>query len=74
MAQQSDEPTKLIEARSEAQAALVVGALEDAGIKASAPGGLTGGFRAEAPGGVDVFVQRHDLERAREILRGINVH
>ncbi len=74
MGQKADDSTKLIEVRSEAQAALIVAALEDAGINANAQGGLTAGFRAEAPGGVDVFVRRSDLERAREVLREIKVN
>ena len=48
-----------------------VAALEDAGISANAQGGLTAGFRAEAPGGVRVMVRRADVERAREVLRRV---
>jgi hypothetical protein len=73
MGQQGDDSTKLIEVRTEEQAALIVAALADAGISAKAQGGLTAGFRVEIPGGVDVFVQRADLDRAREILREIKI-
>jgi len=74
MGQQGDDSTKLIEVRSEAQAALIVAALADAGISANAQGDLTAGFRAEAPGGVGVLVRRADLDRAREVLREIKVN
>jgi hypothetical protein len=69
MAERAQEMTKLIEVRSEAQAAMIVAALEDAGIRAYMQGGLTAGFRAEAPGGVEVMVERADIGRAQEVLR-----
>jgi len=53
---------------NEFEAALIVNALEEQGIRATAVGGYTSGFRAEAPGGVRVVVTRGDLERAREVL------
>ncbi len=53
---------------NELEAALIVNALEEQGIRATAVGGYTSGFRAEAPGGVRVVVAQGDLSRAREVL------
>jgi len=53
---------------NEFEAALIVNALEEQGIRAAAVGDYTSGFRAEAPGGVRVVVARGDLVRAREVL------
>jgi hypothetical protein len=73
MPEQPDDPTKLTQVKSEAQAALIVGALADQSIEAQTEGGLIAGFRAEAPGGVDILVHRRDLDRALAILRELNV-
>ncbi len=48
MADESNEPMKLTQVKSEAQAALIVGVLADQGIEAQTEGGLIAGFRAEA--------------------------
>jgi len=53
---------------SDFDAALVVEALNQAGIRASAVGGYTSGFRAEAPGEVHVVVAQRDAGRARQVL------
>lgn len=53
---------------NEALAQLLVATLEAEGVRAEASGGLTAGFRAEAPGVVRVLVREEDLEHAREIL------
>jgi len=52
----------------EAEAALLVAALADQGIEAMHVGELTTGFRAEAPGDVQILVRARDVDRAREIL------
>lgn len=53
---------------SEVEAAAIVSVLAEQGIAAKATGGLTAGFRAEAPGEVEVMVASDDLPRAAEIL------
>ncbi len=53
----------------EAGAAILVGVLAYEGIKAVAPGGFTAGFRAEAPGWVQVKTLARDADRAKEIIR-----
>ena len=63
-----DRPVVLSSVPSEAQAVMIVAALEDRGIQARTQGELTSGFRAEAPGQVQVLVRLSDLERAREVL------
>lgn len=55
----------------EAHAEMIVAALRDEGVDAYAVGGLTGGFRAEAPGSVKVMVAEQDHERAGEALERI---
>jgi hypothetical protein len=56
---------------NEALAAMIVAALGHEGIMAHAQGSLTSGFRAEAPGNVQVLVRRADLDRARALLESI---
>jgi len=67
-----DRPVVLTAVAGEAQAAMIVAALEEEGIKAHAQGGLTAGFRAEVPGDVQVLVRHADLDRARELLQSID--
>lgn len=55
----------------EAHAEMIVASLRNEGIDAYAVGGLTGGFRAEAPGAVKVVVAEEDHERAGEALERI---
>jgi Putative prokaryotic signal transducing protein len=52
----------------ELQAGIIVGALEENGIKATMAGQATAGFRAEAPGWVQVLVAEEDLEPAKAVL------
>ena len=52
----------------EMQAGIIVGALQENGIKATMAGQTTAGFRAEAPGWVQVLVAEEDLPRARAVL------
>jgi hypothetical protein len=56
------------------QASAIVSALEAEGIRATAVGGYTAGFRAEAPGSVSVIVGEADLERAKKVLEELRRH
>ena len=53
---------------SEVEGAAIVASLAEHGIKASTTGDFTSGFRAEAPGWVEVVVKAEDFERAEKIL------
>lgn len=53
---------------SDIEAATLVASLEAHGIQASTTGGYTAGFRAEAPGNVNVIVRHKDLDRAKQVL------
>jgi len=64
-------PVVLTSVPSEAHAAMIVAALEREGIKAHAQGSLTSGFRAEAPGNVQVLVRQADLGQAHALLKAI---
>jgi|GEM_PF-5571638 len=65
-----DQTVNLVRCLSEIEAAAIVAQLREQGIKAEVSGGITGGFRAEAPGSIWVLVRRGDVERARAILDG----
>lgn len=56
---------------NEVSAGVIVNILADAKIRAIAVGGFTAGFRAEAPGWVQVKVFQRDAERAREVIAEI---
>lgn len=71
MAGDAMSPEVLVSVPSEMEAAAIVDALAEHGIRARAVGGYTSGFRAEAPGDVKVVVGRADLARARELLAEI---
>jgi len=71
VAADSDAPELLTSCANEAEAALLVAALEARGVEARPLGALTSGFRAEAPGGVQIFVRRSDIQRARQTLAEI---
>ena len=64
-------PEVLTSVRTDVEAAAIVGALAALGIEASTTGGYTAGFRAEAPGFVNVIVKYADLHRARNALAEI---
>ena len=64
-------PVVLTKVENETVAALIVAALEERGIDAETTGALTSGFRAEAPGGVQVIVRAVDRERAEEALNDL---
>ena len=70
----SDDPNRVVvltAAPTEAQGAMIVAALEAQGVQAQTTGALTSGFRAEAPGGVQVIVRYADLDQAQSVLRAI---
>jgi hypothetical protein len=56
---------------NDVEASLIVQRLADYGITASAVGGFTSGFRAEAPGDVAILVKQDDLARAKSVLASI---
>jgi hypothetical protein len=58
----------LTSAPNEMEAGIIVGALEERGIKSTMTGVYTAGFRAEAPGWVQVLVAEDDLAAAQEVL------
>ncbi|MBK7404186.1 MAG: DUF2007 domain-containing protein [Phycisphaerales bacterium] len=62
------EPVVIAQPASEVEGAILRGALEAAGIPAWVVGGLTAGFRAEAPGRAKLLVRACDAERARRVL------
>ncbi len=68
MADDPNQPVVLMWAPTETEAAIIVAALANHGVLAHATGALTSGFRAEAPGGVQILVRQDDLERARDAL------
>lgn len=69
MADDPGQPVVVATARTEIEAAAIAAVLDGAGIAVEVVGGLTSGFRAEAPGEVRILVHRADLEQAREVLR-----
>jgi Putative prokaryotic signal transducing protein len=64
----SEHVALLTSAPNEMEAGIIVGALEERGIKATMTGTFTSGFRAEAPGWVQVLVADDDLAAAQEVL------
>lgn len=53
---------------TEPLAAMIAGALRDAGIRAVLTGQYTAGFRAEAPGWVTIHVLERDRTAAEQVL------
>lgn len=67
-----DQNLEVVAERStEIAASVLVNVLADEGIRAVAVGGFTAGFRAEAPGWVQVKTLERDAERARQIISEI---
>jgi hypothetical protein len=62
---------RLTSLRTELEAAVVVGALEEHGIRATMSGIYTANFRTEAPGWVEVLVDETDLARAQNVLNEV---
>jgi hypothetical protein len=71
MAGDPDSPKVLVSVRNEIEAVGIVTALAARGISASTTGGFTAGFRAEAPGYIQVIVKEADLDQARQALAEI---
>ena len=67
----SDELVTVATRASEVEAEVLVNVLRDAGIKAVALGGFTAGFRAEAPGWVQVQTFSRDADQAREVIESL---
>ncbi len=61
-------PEILVRVPGDLEAAAIVNALATFGIEASTTGGYTAGFRAEAPGQVNVIVRHKDLQHAKQAL------
>ena len=64
-------PEVLTSVPNEIEAMSLVTALSGYGIEASTTGSFTSGFRAEAPGQVQVIVKHADLDRAKDALADI---
>ena len=64
-------PHVLMSVSSEVEAAGIVTALAEHDIEAFTTGGFTAGFRAEAPGDIQVIVKQIDLDRARQAMAEI---
>ena len=64
-------PCTLLSVDNEVEAASIVSALADYGVGASTVGGFTSGYKAEAPGSINILVRRSDLDRARLALAEI---
>ena len=71
MTTDNDSPEILARVTSDIEAAVIVNALAAHGITASTAGGFTAGFRAEAPGDLQVIVRHEDLEDAKKLLAKI---
>ena len=63
------EPVVVAMPNTEIEAAILQSTLEAEGIPSWVLGGLTSGFRAEAPGRTKLAVRAADAERARAILK-----
>ena len=66
---ESDNLATLAAFPQEYYAQMLVDGLRDEGIEAEVSGGITGGFRAEAPGMVKVLVREDDLECAKSFFK-----
>jgi len=64
----SDDPVVVTTAASEPLAAILIAQLQGEGIEAHMAGEYTAGFRAEAPGVVQILVHASDADRARQVL------
>lgn len=68
MSDDPNAPEILKSVPNDIEAAAIVAALDAEGIRASTTGGYTAGFRAEAPGDVNLIVRHHELEHAKQVL------
>ena len=65
---QNGQVSLLTSVPNEMEAGIIVGGLEERGIKATMSGVYTSGFRAEAPGWVQILVAEQDLAAAQAVL------
>ena len=72
MSTDPESPKTVKSVPSEIEGAAIVAALSEHGIKASTTGDFTSGFRAEAPGWVQVVVRSEDFEKAEQILKQLD--
>ena len=68
MSDDPESPKMVKTVPTEIEAAAIVAQLAAHGINASTTGNFTSGFRAEAPGWVQVIVKAEDFEQAEQIL------
>jgi nitrogen regulatory protein PII-like uncharacterized protein len=61
-------PELLTSVPNDIEAAAIVNALADRGIRATMTGIYTSGFRAQAPGWVKIVVRNKDLDSAKQAL------
>lgn len=66
-----DGPAVLAEVENEFQANVIIGELKSHGINASTTGNFTAGFRAEAPGLIQIVVSNKDFVAATKALEQI---
>ena len=71
MGSDSGSPVVLVSVPNEMEAALIANSLCERGIEATTTGGYTSGFKAEAPGDVQVLVRATELEQAKAVLAAI---
>lgn len=71
MSDQGNTPVTLVSVPDELEAAMIVSALAAHGIDASTTGSFTAGFRAEAPGEVQILVRASELEKAQTALKAV---
>lgn len=69
MALDTQSPRVLVTVKSEAEAQLIAGVLDEHGIQATVSGGFLCDFRAEAPGYADVVVKNADFAAAQKVLQ-----
>ena len=68
MASAPDKITVLRTLPTEMHATILVARLNEVGIDAWVEGGISSGYRAEAPGNANVLVRQDDLPRARSVV------
>ncbi len=66
-------PEVLVEVQDDFEAGAVITALRERGVEASAVGGFTAGFIAEAPGYVQVVVRKVGFARCQGRPQGYSV-
>lgn len=73
MKKDDQELRTLTQVDNELQGSLIVTQLKEAGIHATLTGVFTAGFRAEAPGYVDVVVEEKDFDKAQQVLKAMEL-